>query len=497
MLAHRTLDAGILAAWIPVICFSLGALGAAPICPVCQHPQNGHYFLWRGRAINLITSAEHYGAVINRDFDYKLYLKTLQSNSLNYTRIFAGSYVEPSGAFGIKHNTLAPGPGRFLAPWKRSSQSGYAGGGNKFDLDHLNAEYLARLKAFLTEASRCGVVVELTLFCSTYSDKQWAVHPFNPANNIQHLDIPNWKLLNTTECPQIFPYQERLVRWLVTELADFDNVFFEIQNEPWSDNHVMGEVLHPYWVDRDQFPNAVELTLPRSVAWQAKIANVINDAEVGRSNAHLIAQNICNFRLSVRESDLAPHVGLLNFHYAFPQAVRWNLGLGKISGYDETGFAGSKDATYRRQAWRFIMSGGGLFNHLDYSFSVGHEDGSDDDNEAPGGGSAALRKQIGVLNQFVNSFDLVKVRSNNTAVFSCPGASWWVLSQSDRAHGIYLEGRGNTTMHVNLTPGRWTACWIDPATGVALESRVYGHAGGIAAIAVPEFQNSIAVRLTR
>ena len=26
--------------------------------------------------------------------------------------------------------------------------------------------------------------------------------------------------------------------------------------------------------------------------------------------------------------------------------------------------------TYRRQAWNFVFSGGGLFNNLDYSFTV-------------------------------------------------------------------------------------------------------------------------------
>ena len=38
-----------------------------------------------------------------------------------------------------------------------------------------------------------------------------------------------------------FLYQEKLARWLVRELNSFDNLFFEIQNEPWSDNHTMGE----------------------------------------------------------------------------------------------------------------------------------------------------------------------------------------------------------------------------------------------------------------
>src|SRR5262245_61204637 len=97
--------------------------------PIALHPENPHYFVWRGRPTILITSAEHYGAVMNLDFDYRKYLDTLAADGLNYTRVFSGAYVEPQGAFKIERNTLAPRPGRFLAPWPRSSQPGYPNGG--------------------------------------------------------------------------------------------------------------------------------------------------------------------------------------------------------------------------------------------------------------------------------------------------------------------------------------------------------------------------------
>lgn len=38
--------------------------------PISLHPENPHYFLFRDKPTILITSAEHYGAVINLDFDY-------------------------------------------------------------------------------------------------------------------------------------------------------------------------------------------------------------------------------------------------------------------------------------------------------------------------------------------------------------------------------------------------------------------------------------------
>ena len=76
------------------------------------HPQNQHYFLFRGKPVILIGSTEHYGAVMNLDFNYVKYLDEISSSGLNVTRTFSGIYVEPGGAFGISKNTMAPAPGR-------------------------------------------------------------------------------------------------------------------------------------------------------------------------------------------------------------------------------------------------------------------------------------------------------------------------------------------------------------------------------------------------
>ncbi len=470
---------------------------AADVAPIRVHPEKSHYFQWRGKAMALITSAEHYGAVLNLDFDWHRYLETLQRDGMNYTRIFSGSYVEPVGAFGIQRNTLAPATGRFLAPWARSDTPGYAGGGNKFDLDRFSSGYLARLKDFLAEAGRRGIVVELTLFCSTYSDRQWAVHPFHPQNNLQAFAVPDWKRLHTLDNGPAMAYQEKLVRWLVRELNAFDNFFFEVQNEPWADNHVMGEIINPYLTDRYQFPNAVEVTTAESVAWQTRIAAVITDEESRLPHRHLIAQNVANFRLPIRPDDLASGVSIVHFHYAYPEAAIWNLPLGKVIGYDESGFAGRADATYRRQAWNFLFSGGGLFNSLDYSFTIGHEDGTDVTNKAPGGGSPTLRKQLQVLSGFLHSFDLAKLHPDRDFVKQSPGVVARVLSSPGHAYALYLEGRSPVELQLGLPTGRWRAEWVDPVDGTVLQRQDLDYAGATLRLMSPPFAESVALRITR
>jgi len=155
--------------------------------PLALLPENPHYFNFGGKPAVLITSGEHYGAVLNADFDYVKYLDTLAADGLNLTRTFTGAYCEPEGAFNIAQNTLAPKPGRFLCPWARSDQAGYANGGSKFDLTKWDDAYFARLRDFVTQAGKRGIVVELDLFCPMYEDKQWALSPMNEVNNINHL----------------------------------------------------------------------------------------------------------------------------------------------------------------------------------------------------------------------------------------------------------------------------------------------------------------------
>ncbi len=475
--------------------------------PIRLHPDNPRWFQWRGRTCALVTSAEHYGAVINLDFDFSRYLETLQRDGMNYTRVLTGAYVEPAGAFGISHNTLAPAPGRFLAPWTRSRRPGYAGGGNQFDLDRFSPAYLARIKAFLAEAGRRDIVVELTLFSAIYGDAQWAVNPFHPNNNVQALAVPNWRDLNTLppsgakarlDATPIGACQEKLTRWLVRELNGFDNLFFEISNEPWATQATMGDMINPYVMDARAFPNAVEIPSARSVAWQRAIAQIIVDEESRLPQRHLIAQNVANFRLPLTAADLVPEADVINFHYALPEAVTWNPGLGRVIGDDETGFAGSDDATYRHQAWDFLLSGGGLFNNLDYSFSVGHEDGTDRGNKAPGGGGSALRRELKVLSDFLHGFALERLNPDAHFVHHAPGVVTRLLADEGTAYALYMHGRSPTTLSLNLPPGRWVAEWIGVETGrVKKTTRVNVTTSGPTSLTSPVFVESVAVRITR
>lgn len=469
--------------------------------PVSLHPQNPHYFLFRGKAVAFITSGEHYGAVLNADFDYRRYLTAIKSAGLNYTRLFGGSYVEVLGkSFGIVRNDLAPAPGRFVAPWARSGAPGYAGGGNKFDLGRWDAEYFKRFHDFLAEASKRGIAVEICLFSSHYGDAQWDLSPFRPANNVNKTEVVDWKKLHTLENGNVLAYQERYVQKLVREASAFDNVIFEIQNEPWSDRPASGGVvgtvnqfLQP--PGRDLFPNVAEVADDLSLAWQAKVVEWITNEESSLLNRHLIAQNYSNFRLPIRQ--LLPGVSIANFHYAYPEAVSWNYGLDKAISYDETGFMGRDDDSYRRQAWNFMLSGGGIFDALDYSFSPGHEDGTDTEPNGPGGGSKVLRQQLHVLSDFLQSYTLTDLRPDAHSVRHAEGTIARVLSNPGQEYGMYFDGDGPAKVTLDLPAGHYSGEWVNVKTGRVERAEDFQTAGEEIVLQSPEFKNGIALRLKK
>jgi hypothetical protein len=459
-------------------------------------PQNPHYFLYNNKTIALVTSGEHYGSVINPDFNFRKYLDTLQADGLNYTRLFPGSYVEvPATSFGIKRNTIAPPGDRLLLPWARSTEPGYAGGGNKFDLTQWDQQYFERLHDFLGEAEHHGIIVEMSLFSSQYGDAQWKISPFNAANNVNHTtEALDLKHVNTLENGNVLAFQERYVRKLVHEVTGFPNIIFEIQNEPWSDHPQLESVINPYlFTGRDQYPNSVEVADSGSIAWQSRVAEWIISQESQLPNRHLIAQGYTNFRLSVRQ--LIAGVSIVNFHYAYPEAVTLNYGLNKAIAYDETGFLGRSDDAYRRQAWNFMLAGGSTFDGLDYSFTVGFEDGTDTEPNGPGGGSPAFRKQLGILQKFLSALPLRDMHPDYAVVAHAEGATAHALSSPSGIVAIYLDGKGPSRLTLRLPPGNYRGEWLNVVTGATTPMTSLKRTSAESTLDAPQFDSGIALRI--
>lgn len=465
--------------------------------PVSLHPENTHYFIYHKQPTVLITSAEHYGAVLNTDFNFEKYLQTLHNDGMNYTRIFAGSYVEIPGSFGIQNNSLAPAVGSFLAPWKRTEEEGLFHGEKKFDLSEFNPAYFNRLKTFVERARELGVIVEVTLFCSTYRDEIWQRNPFNPGNNVNNIpENLNRKESNTPKNGKLTMFQKLMVEKIVTELNDFDNVFYEIQNEPWADGPQKAmRILRTFDPNPEQgsWFKWAEMASESSLEWQKEMVTTIVKTEANLPKKHLIAQNYTNFKSSVDKVN--PNVSIMNFHYVWPEAVWLNYGWNRPVGFDESGFAGSDDLTYLQQAWQFMLAGGAIFNNLDYSFYAGKEDGTGE-NDAPGGGSANLRKGLKQLHDFLNSFDFVKMHPDFTVVAHSPGLEWQAISEPGKQYAIVFNGKPGKWVKLDIPKGKYHFECFSPVSGRPLKKGFFTkEEKGIMRFDLPQFDKLMVIKI--
>ena len=455
-----------------------------PNKPIALHPQNGHYFLWRGKPTILITSGEHYGALLNLDFDYERYFRALQADGLNHTRVFSGTYREVPGSFGITDNPLGPKPNRYICPWPRSETKGYFDGGNKFDLAKWDPAYFTRLRKLMTAAARAGIVVELTLFCPLYRDELWHASPMNAANNVNGIGTCKRTEVLTLKHKRLVEAHLAFTKKVVRDLNAFDNLYFEVCNEPY-----FGGV---------------------TAAWQHRIVDTIVQAEADLPNKHLISMNIANGRKKVTKPH--PKVSIFNFHYCVPpDTVAMNYGLGKVIGENETGFRGRHDFLYRSEAWDFLLAGGGLYNNLDYSFTPKHPNGTFLTYKSPGGGSPALRKQLGILKEFLDGFDFVRMKPDIAVIKSVSGGlSARVLAQRGKAYAIYLHvplpnkpksmrdhlrDRVRATLVLDLPRGRYRVEWLDVTSGKTALSEEHAHKGGPITLKSATFANDGALRV--
>jgi len=460
------------------------AVAPQPV-PIRLHPDNPHYFLWRGKPTVLITSGEHYGAVMNLDLDYVRYLDELKACGFNLTRTFSGTYREVTGSFSITGNTLAPAPGRYLCPWPRSSTPGATDGGNKFDLANWDGAYFKRLKDFVAQAGRRGIVVELVLFCTMYDEQLWNASPMNARNNTGGIGTMGRHEVYDAKDQQLRAVQQAVTRKIVTELKDFDNVYFEVCNEPYERPGLTAE-------------------------WNDRIVAAIMEAEAALPAKHLIAQGVGHRAAKV--APLNENISVLNFHAATADAVRLNYDLGKVIADDETGGADRSARKYRTEGWDFILAGGGVYDHLDFSFTPEHPDGRAVPLPpgTPGGGGPELRRQLRILKEFIEGFDFVRMRPDPTTIAgsritpsvgrnskTVPQPTVRVLSQPGTAYAVYVNAGSQAEPTVKLPAGTYQAEWVNTKTGAIEKSETLRHAGGSRTLASPKYTEDIALRVRR
>jgi hypothetical protein len=463
--------------------------------PVTLHPDNPHYYLFRGRPAILITSAEHYGAVINLDFDYVRYLDVLARKGLNYTRIYAGAYLEPEHYF-IRDNTLGPRIGRHCLPWGRGAGDGdgYPLGGRKLDLDQWNGEYFDRLQDFVAQAGRRDIVVEICFFNAMYPDT-WALMPLYHANNIQGVGRCDCKDFQTLTDAALVARQEAYVRKITQAVAAYDNVILEICDEP-----------------------GIHGTPPEEYTpWLSRLVEAVAGAECDLPARHLIAQQVCGELGGPGDLSADPRVQVIVGQYIWEVAGAQYGGMRLLDtdyGHDkpielnETAYypiwyRGDLLGASRVEAWEFIVGGGASFNQLNGLFSTFNPAAEATENEALLGALANLK-------HFMAGFDFTRMRRDPALLANLPaGAFARGMSEPGRQYALYIHhsecqegmryevvpGVYQEQLSLRIGAGQYNAVWIDPACGAVIGEESITHSGGACALVTPPYQVDVALRI--
>jgi hypothetical protein len=464
--------------------------------PIKLHPSNPHYYLFHGQPTILITSAEHYGAVVNKDFDYVTYLETLKSYGLNYTRIYPGYLFEPMGKF-IKGNTLGPRPGSLIVPWARSKESGYLLGGNRFDLDQWDPEYFKRLTDFVAKAAERGIVVEICFFNAQYSDT-WPISPLYYENNIQGVGHGDYEDAQTLQHPDLMRREDDYVRKITQEVNAYDNVILEICDEPFLTGTPM------------------ELAGP----WIGHWVEVIKNTESNLPKKHLVAQQLegpvggpCDFSGN-------PDVSIIVTQYVWESSAEQMGGMKGLdceyghnkpielneTDYYPIWYKGDKVGDSRVEAWEFIVGGGASFNHLNGQYTVQNPAGKTPDN-------AQILRALQNLKDFIYSLDFIKMRPDKSFIVGGvpSGVYCRAISQPGEQYALYLHhstgGNGSEytvslgsyteKLVLKLPAGTYKADWVDPAAGSVVGTDTFSHKGGNRTFATPTHSVDIALRIKR
>ena len=455
--------------------------------------KNPHYFEYKGREILLITSAEHYGAVVNRKFDYIKYLDMLAEYGLNYTRIYPGSIIEPAGCW-MPEDTLAP-EADAITPWARSDVPGYIAGGNKFDLDQWDPEYFDRLRDFLRQADQRGVIVEICFF-NCLHDNYWEYSPLHKDANIQGVGECDYVGFQTLDDKALVREQLKYVEKIIAETNDFDNILYEFVDEPTN-------VLTPSH---------------KAYHWIEKQVETAIDTENLLPKKHMLAQQLeigvdfaCDDRVAMV---VTQYIGLCWRQVGGVPALNACYGYNKPIELNETAYLGawikeeSNDvvAISRLEAWEFMVGGGAGFNQLNGYFLASNPSGEREINRKILSGLRNLRS-------FLEGFEFIKMtRDTETVSKSSIGAVVNVISEKGRQYAMYIHhsfpklgsgscyepsyGEYQPILTLKLERGNYTVTFIEPATLIVLETVTVSSNGEETKVSCPRYTLDLAIKIT-
>jgi len=172
---------------------------------------------------------------------------------------------------------------------------------------------------------------------------------------------------------------------------------------------------------------------------------------------------------------------VFNHHYdKNAESAILNYGINRAISFNETGLMPPSTSQYRIQAWKFLFSGGALYNNLDFTFQAGAEDGTGSTSFVcdwyNGCTDPSVKHQMKALSDFMNSFDFIHSRpvfspTKNLVTLIFGNEQVYAL-EAPGQYAFYITGDSGNYISLSIKPGKYEARWIEPETGETISKIV-------------------------
>ena len=319
-----------------------------------------------------------------------------------------------------------------------------------------------------------------------------------------------WYVFDSLRDKALVAAQEKYVRKIVEETSDFDNIYYEICNEPAGD--AKGSDVTTAEVDR----------------WLEHMARLVREELDKRGRKHLVfgAQAFNAGKLiQTFEKTFTGTWDAVNVHpseYVEFDSRKYDMGgfmakdltLPAVRDFcvaiypkpkpvvlDEDNAASMyRDPAgwtiHRKRAWASVLSGA-HYDYIDFSVTVGAEAGTRES-------SAALRSWMKYLSAFIHSFDFIHAKPDRAWIAELPRhvqASGLVVDNQDYvayladARELTEQGAGELIrgqISFKLPEGSYVARFYSPTTG---EYSIGVPATGV--LDLPAFRDDLVIRVQR
>jgi len=335
-------------------------------------------------------------------------------------------------------------------PGDASDNHPYAKSGNQWILDvdsgtvtSKNTAYFQRLRQVIELAKALNINVEVTLF-APWAGQQFPLGPWAPGNarTRNNTILPglasnrDFALVNNA----MYAYQKQILKWTIEELWCFDNVYWEIANEP-EDKSVSVQTVDDWQSALIDQVRTEETTYKTSYGLQANhlvavnpftkngVTRFANDSRVAILGGHYTTIDIPSGTFDGVARDrgaisLIREQGMFSKIYEFNEGKISGLSIPAPDGTSRNQFTRSRTLAgnavvfqaaepARAEGWEFMLGGGGSFDHFGYVF-----------DSAPG---QAVRSQINTMGAILKGVSVFSQMKPSSGV----NPTWLIAAAND------------------------------------------------------------------